>query len=237
MNKMEEKKEKEITVEEEIDNKKTEEKEESKEKKTEKKSFLEKIKNIPYKFAIILGILLIVVIIIPKRLPSIFKNSNYSKIEKICNLATVEVYYHNVAEKIDEASTIGKIFGNIGYKKYWLEYDAVIEYGIDAKKVKIEKPNFKNEVKVHLPEAEVLGEPRLIKEYIKDPVTDSGFLTSVSNDDKIEAVENSIKTLKTKASDDKEHRDLAYERAKKFFENYIVSAGKEIGTNYSVIFD
>ena len=224
MNKMEEKKEKEIN-------------EETEKNKNEKKSFLEKIKNIPYKFAVILGILLIIAIIIPKRLPSIFKSSDYSKIEKICNLATVEVYYHNVAEKIDEASTIGKIFGNIGYKKYWLEYDAVIEYGIDAKKVKIEKPNFKNEVKVYLPEAEVLGEPRLIKEYIKDPATDSGFLTSVSNADKIEAVEKSIKTLKTKANDDKEHRDLAYERAKKFFENYIVSAGKEIGTNYKVVFD
>ena len=201
------------------------------------KKIFEFLKKIPYKPYIIFAVLLIIALLIPKRLPSIFSKSNYSKIEKICTLSTIEAYYHNVASKTQDATTIGKIFGNIGYKKYWLEYDAIVQYGIDARKVKISKPNFKNEVKVYIPNAEVLGEPILVKDYIEDPVTDTGFLTSVSGDDKTQAVEESVKELKDEASKDIEHLNLARERAKKFFESYIVNAGKEIGTNYTVIFE
>ncbi len=195
------------------------------------------IKKIPHKPVIILVILLFIALVIPKKLPSIFTSSNYSKIEKICSLATIEAYYHDVASKTQDATTLGKIFGNIGYKKYWLEYDVIVQYGIDAKKVKIDKPNIKNEVKVHLPEAEVLGEPIWVQDYIQDPVTDTGFLTSVSGEDKTEAVENSIKELKEAAQNDKEHLELARERAKLFFEKYIISAGREVGVEYKVIFE
>lgn len=194
------------------------------------------IKKVPYKPFIILGVLLMIVIVVPKRLPSIFHKNNYSKVEKICQLAAIESYYHNVAAETQEASTIGEIFGNIGYKRYWIEYDATIEYGIDAKKVKIEKPNYKNEVKVYIPEAEVLNEPHLIKEYIKDPITDTGFLTSISNEYKTKAIEKSIKELKKSASEDKENLSLARDRAKKFFEKYIINAGKEVGRDFTVIF-
>ena len=201
------------------------------------KQISEFIKKVPYKTMIILVIVLLIVILVPRRLPSIFKNSNYSKIDKICNLATIEAYYHNVAAEKKEASTIGKILGNIGYKEYWIEYDAVIEYGIDAKKVVIKKPNLKNEVKVYIPPAEVLGEPKLIKEFIQDPITDTGFLTSLSNEDKNMAIENSIKKLKESAKRDSDNLLLARERAKKFFEQYIINVGKEIGVEYKVIFE
>ncbi len=198
------------------------------------KAFIEKI---PHKPVVILVVLLLIALLIPKRLPTIFTTSNYSKIEKICSLATIEAYYHDVAAKTQDATTLGKIFGNIGYKKYWLEYDVIIQYGINAKKVKIEKPNIKNEVIVHLPEAEVLGEPIWVKDYIQDPVTDTGFLTSVSGEDKTEAVEQSIKELKESAKNDKDNLELARERAKIFFEKYIISAGREIGVEYKVIFE
>ena len=209
----------------------------NKEEKNVFNKVIDFVKKVPYKPIIILVIVVLLAILVPKRLPSIFKSSNYTKVEKICNLATVEAYYHNVAIKEDPASSIGKIFGNIGYKKYWLEYDAIVQYGIDAKKVKIEKPNLKNEVIVHIPEAEILGEPELVIEYIKDPVTDTGFLTSVSGEDKTIAIENSIKELKANANKDNEQLQLARERAKKFFEKYIVNAGKEIGVDYKVIFE
>ena len=209
----------------------------NKEEKNVFNKVIDFVKKVPYKPIIILVIVVLLAILVPKRLPSIFRSSNYTKVEKICNLATVEAYYHNVAIREISASSIGKIFGNIGYKKYWLEYDAIVQYGIDAKKVKIEKPNLKNEVIVHIPEAEILGEPELVIEYIKDPVTDTGFLTSVSGEDKTIAIENSIKELKANANKDNEQLQLARERAKKFFEKYIVNAGKEIGVDYKVIFE
>ena len=206
-----------------------------------KESFINKVKKVIKKFPfipfVILGILLVIAILIPKRLPDIFEKSNMSKIERICDLATVEAYYHNVAAETQEASTLGKIFGNIGYKKYWLEYDAIIQFGIDAKEVVINKPNIKNEVKVHVPKAKIVREPLLISEYISDPITDTGFLTSISSEDKTSAVGNSLKTLKEKAGADEDLLNLARERAKTFLEQYIISAGHAIGTEYKVVFE
>ncbi len=195
------------------------------------------IKKLPYKPAIILIILLIVALVMPKRLPKIFTSSKYSKIEKICNLATIEAYYHNVAYDEIPASGVGKVFGNIGYKKYWLEFDTILKLGVNAKKVKISNPNRKNEVHVYIPPAEILNEPDWIHERIGDPITDTGFLTSISNEDETRAVANAIAELKKNANEDDSHLELAREKAKRFFENYIVNAGREIGVEYTVIFD
>ena len=214
-----------------------EDKEKIEERETMKNKVIKLFQKVPYKIFIVLFILLIIVIIIPKRLPSIFSDSTYSKIEKICELSTVEAYYHEVAEKTEDASALGKIIGNIGYKKYWLEYDAIIKYGIDAKKVKISKPNIKNEVRVYIPKAEILGEPQIVKEYMQDPITDSGFLTSIKEEYKTEAIEMSIKDLKEKASQDKDNLELAYQRAKVFFEKYLINAGREFGVEYKIIFE
>lgn len=208
------------------------------EKSKEKTKLLDKIKKFPYKPAIVFVIILIIALLIPKQLPSIFQSSSLTKIEKICELSTVEAYYHNVAAETKPVSSkIGEILGNIGYKRYWVEYDAIIKYGINAKKVKIEAPNIKNEVKVFIPEAEVLGEPILITELVQDPITDTGFLTTVTPEDKNKALENSIKTLKEESSKDVDNLKLARDRAKTFFEKYIVNAGKEMGVEYKVIFE
>ena len=208
------------------------------EKPKEKTKLIDIIKKYPYKPAIVLVIILIIALLIPKQLPSIFQSSSLTKIEKICELSTVEAYYHNVADETKPASSkIGEILGSIGYKRYWVEYDAIIKYGINAKKVKIEAPNIKNEVKVFIPEAEVLGEPVLITELVQDPITDTGFLTKVTPEDKNLALENSIKTLKEKANNDADNLKLARDRAKTFFEKYIINAGKEMGVEYKVIFE
>ncbi len=207
------------------------------EKTEEKPKLIDRIKKFPYKLVVVLVVILIIALLLPKRLPSIFESSSLTKIEKICELATVEAYYHNVADETKPASSkIGEILGSIGYKRYWVEYDAIIRYGIDAKKVKIEAPNIMNEVKVHIPKAEVLGEPVVITELVQDPITDTGFLTTVTPEDKNLALENSINKLKEESNKDTENLNLAYERAKNFFENYIKNAGKETGVEYKVIF-
>lgn len=194
------------------------------------------IKKIPYKPVILLAILLITVLLFPSRLPEIFSKHNYTKIEKISNLATVEAYYHNVASKEVSASTLGKIFGNIGYKKYWVEYDGTVQFGINAKEVRIEKPNIKGVVKVYIPKATILGTPSIVENKVSDPITDTGFLTTIPASDKIEAISEAQKKLEESASEDNELLDLAYERAKMFFKKYIESAGREVGKNYKVEF-
>lgn len=194
-------------------------------------SFLKK-----YKFVILFVILFLCVLFFPSRLPVIFSKNNYSKIERISNLATVEAYYHNVASKEVDATTLGKIFGNIGYKRYWVEYDGTVQFGINAKEVRIEKPNLNGVVKVYLPKATILGTPVIIENKVGDPITDTGFLTTIPASDKTEAIANAQKQLEEKASQDDELLNLANERARMFFKNYIESAGREVGKNYRVEF-
>ncbi len=213
------------------------EKETPEKKKFNFKKIIDFIKKVPYKPFIILGLLAIVAILIPRRLPSVFEDDDYSRLEKISELATLEAFYHDVAIKEEEASTLGKIFGNIGYYKYWLEFDVIIKIGVDSHKVRIEKPNLRNEVKVYVPEAQVLGEPQVLNQYMKDPITDTGFLTSIDVSDKMNTVGAAVNRLKDSVSKDTELLNQARERAKEFFKNYITSIGKEIGVNYKVVFE
>ena len=218
-------------------------KEEEKEQEQEKKetNATHKInvflKKVPYKPIIVLIFLLVIALIIPRKLPKFFEEDNYPKIEKISNLATLEVYSHDVAYRENPRTPIIGIIGNIGYYKYWLEYDSIIKVGIDAKKVKITPPNIFNEVKVYIPEAEVIGEPMEIEEYIGVPVTETGFLTSISAEEKASALGKSKEDLKNAVSQDQDLLNQARDRAKELFKNYIISIGKEIGVNYKVVFE
>ena len=194
------------------------------------------ITNIPHKKYILIVILVLIVVFFPARKPEILTNHNYSKIQKICDLAMVDAYYHSVASKEVDATKVGKIFGDAGYKKYWIEYDSSIQFGIDAKKVKIKKSLFSNKVKVYIPDAVVLNRPVIDSTTTSKPITDKGFLTTIDTAEKTEAISNEQEELYKKACKDTELLDLAKERAKSFFKNYIEGIGKESGTNYEVVF-
>ncbi len=215
-----------------MDKKEKEEKEEEKKKSKLKNKF----NMMPYIPIILLIILLFVLIFFPSREPEIFSKHNYSKIEEICDLALLDVYYHEVATREVDATKLGKYFGNIGYKKYWIEYDAVVQFGIDAKKVKIHKKLFSNVIKVKIPDASIVKEPKVIRKSVSDPITDKGFLTSIDASEKTAAIAEAQKDLKESAENDKEILDSVKERAKTFFEEYIQEIGKENGKNYKVVF-
>ena len=194
------------------------------------------LNKIPNKKIVILVLLVLGLILLPSRTPDIFSRNNYTKIKKISNLATIEAYYHNVAAKEVDSTKIGKVMGDMGYKKYWIEYDGKVQFGIDAKKVIIKKPNRNNVVKIYIPKATILDKPIIIQDSMSDPITDTGFLTKIRAEDKTEAIANAQENLEEKARNDTELLDLAQERAKKFFKKYIESVGKEIGKEYTVKF-
>ena len=201
---------------------------------TEKKLSI-KPRYIIYIFVIIL--LAICLILIPSKSIELFKD-NKGKIEKLCNLATIEAIYHNV-EIVENEGLFGDTFGgiiNLGYKKYWREYEGTIKFGINAKDVTIEKPNNKGVIKIHLPKATILGEPNVIKESMKDPITDTGLLTTITNEERIQAFVNAQNNMKENAAKDEEMLSLAEEKAKKYFENYFVELGQLIGKKYTVEF-
>ena len=77
-----------------------------------------------------------------------------SQIRSICELATLECYYHNVAKSIKEK---GKGLSHIGEKErvFWIEYSGVARFGINVSKVTMETKG--NEILITIPKAELLG--------------------------------------------------------------------------------
>ena len=57
-----------------------------------------------------------------------------AQVRNICNLATLECYYHNVAKSVKEA---GSGLWHIGEKDrtFWIEYTGTARLGIDMSKV------------------------------------------------------------------------------------------------------
>ena len=145
---------------------------------------------------------------------------DFSGIKSICELATLKCYYHNVAKTEHDASGIfGKIL-KTGYKKIWIEYEGIVECGIDINKITI-------------PEAQVLS-VNVDEDSISTPLTDKGFLTSISTEEKVVTFNKTQSEMKKKAEKDNELLSRAKERAKILLEEYIKNVGESIGEEYTV---
>ena len=177
-----------------------------------------------YKYFLIGGIVILIAIFLPVTKSSFSELSKGSNMEKVCKLATLQATYHNVGGYKQEASNIIKY----GYKRYWVEYDAKVDIGIDCNKVKYKKSPFSNVVKVYLPKAEILGEPVPDKDTIVEEY-ESGWFTSIDSDKEMnyaytKAKENINETLLK----DPKILEYASERAKKIYEDYIVSYNDDL---------
>lgn len=159
-----------------------------------------------------------------------------SNVRYIANLTTMECYYHNVAKYEEDAS--GYIFGigDIGKKKFWFEYDATVNMGIDADKVKVSKPDENGIVTITMPPVEVQGKPDIIESSMTTPLTETGWFTSITQEDRTKALAEAQDEVLKKADGDKELKQLAKERAKQILQKYVTGIGKKTGKTYQVEF-
>lgn len=76
-----------------------------------------------------------------------------SQMKSICELATMDCYYHNVA-KYNEEDASG-IWLWKKDRKFWIEYAGVVTVGIDASLVNMEVKD--DTITITLPPAKILG--------------------------------------------------------------------------------
>ena len=93
---------------------------------------------------IIFAVLLVIAIIIfkfPEKEEKIVEKAEFSDVSKICELATLKCYYHDVAEFQKDPDGLFK-YGlfKYGAKKMWMEYNGIVKIGIDVGQVKVEAP-------------------------------------------------------------------------------------------------
>ena len=159
--------------------------------------------------------------------PDLSSNAGY-----ICDLATLEVYYHNVARYNQESDFPLKL-GNIGYKRMWFEYSGIVEIGVTASKVTISEPDENGVVTIYVPQAEILN-VNLDENSITDPVVETGWFTTLSTEEKTEALSNAQTGMEKEADKDDTLKYQARKRAKDLLESYVQNTGDLIGKRYTV---
>lgn len=158
-----------------------------------------------------------------------------SQIRQIAELSTLECYYHNVAKFEQEAGGMGWL-GNMGYKRMWFEYTATVEIGINVNEISISGPDENGVYTVTLPQAEVLTNPQIDEDSFSESLSERGWFTDITNEDRMEALREAQETVRETVNNDESLLFQARERAKDIIERFIVNYGETVGEEYSVRF-
>lgn len=161
------------------------------------------------------------------------QTADFSGVTSVCELATLKCYYHNVAKAETEASGIFAKWLKTGYKKIWTEYSGIIEYGIDISQVTVTEPDKNGVVTVTMPDAQVLNVD-VDEDSLGTPLTDTGFLTSVTTEEKTTTLAGAQEAMEQQAKENTEMLSQAKARAKTLIEEYIKNVGESIGEEYTV---
>ena len=153
------------------------------------------------------------------------QTADFSGVTSVCELATLKCYYHNVAKAETEASGIFAKWLKTGYKKIWTEYSGIIEYGIDISQVTVSEPDKNGVVTVNVDVDE---------DSLGTPLTDTGFLTSVTTEEKTTTLAGAQEAMEQQAKENTEVLSQAKARAKTLIEEYIKNVGESIGEEYTV---
>lgn len=193
-------------------------------------------KKIIYLSVAIMAVLLLVIIlgVSAKQNQNTDEEADFSSVDKICELATLRCYYHDVAEYEKQPEPIFKhgLF-KYGYKKMWIEYDGIVTVGIDFEKVQIEKPDMNSTVRIYVPDAQVF-DVDADEDSMSDPFTKTGKFTKITVEEKADAFSAAQATMRTNAESDNNILTQAKNNAKELIKQYVINVGKQIGKEYKV---
>lgn len=154
----------------------------------------------------------------------------FTQMKNISELAVMECYYHNVVKHYEDVTSRFKFQNK--YKHFWIEYEAVIKYGIDAELVNITANG--NVVTITLPEAKVLSvkinDEKLNKDcYIVDKDSEK-----ITVEDEKKAFAKAESDLIEEASNDEIMLSNAQQRAALLLEEYVNNIGALFNKNYTI---
>lgn len=196
---------------------------------------LKKISKKYYGLGIMLLLLMVAMIIvfIQKKEEEQVQDVKFSSVDKICELATLRCYYHNVAENETQPDGLFK-YGlfQYGYKKMWLEYDGIIEVGVDVAEVDISEP-VDNVVTIYVPDAKILNS-NVDRESMGELISDKGVFTVITGEDQANMYALAQASMKENAAEDTVILYQAHNNAKKLLEEYVLNLGQQMGMNLTV---
>ncbi|MCI8529827.1 MAG: DUF4230 domain-containing protein [Lachnospiraceae bacterium] len=155
-----------------------------------------------------------------------------SQIRSICELATLECYYHNVAKSVKEKGSGLLHIGEVE-RVFWIEYSGVAKLGIDMSKVAMELDG--DQVRITIPKAALLG----LSDY---SFTEDSYISSddglnknpITAENQTEAVAAANEDIRKLFESDHTMLMRAQDRAKKLIENYINQLSELSGRDYKI---
>lgn len=162
------------------------------------------------------------------------KEPDIMQIRSICELATLECYYHNVAKSTKAAGTGITHLGEKD-REFWIEYSGIVKLGIDMSQVQMEIDG--ENVTITIPEAKVLNVSVDEKSYDENSYImsqDSWNSNKITAGDATEAIENAKQEMEKTAEENSSLLANAQDRAKKLMENYIDQLGAASGVAYHI---
>ncbi len=160
------------------------------------------------------------------------------QVQYICQIATVQCYYHNVATATKSPGSGLSHFGE-EETPFWFEYSATATFGIEAGSITMNIEG--DEIYVHLPHATILnGDVDVIPDSISDPVCRPNVW--YRNDVEITAVD--VTNAMSRANDriydqivnDPYIINIADTQAQSLIQNYIDQIVSLSGRSYTVHF-
>lgn len=153
-----------------------------------------------------------------------------TQMKAICELATLECYYHNVAKFKEPV----KVMWWEETKHFWVEYEGIVKIGVDTSLITIDISE-DDTVSITIPPAEVFGcsvDSKTLndKSFIVD--SDSPKITA---DDQTEAFAQAEVNMLKAARSDKALLINAQQRAKDLLTNYVTNIGKCVEKQYKVV--
>lgn len=153
-----------------------------------------------------------------------------SQMKSICELATMECYYHNVA-KYTEKDATGILFWTKD-KHFWIEYSGIVKIGIDASLVVVEVEG--DSITITIPNAKVLGKKVEEASFTKGSFIEDKDSARISADDQTKAFAVAQGNMEKAASEDSTLLASAQQRAQKLIEEYVTNIGNAVGKEYSI---
>lgn len=157
---------------------------------------------------------------------------DFSNVSYICNLSTLEVYYHDVAQANRDAEGLFAWLG-VGHKRMWFEYSGVVRVGIDASRVSVSQPDASNVVTVSLPQAEILG-VNVDESTMTDPIEEVGLFTSFTTEERTRAFGSAQEAMLEAARSDDNILYQARQRAREMLGSYVKNVGELMGEEYTI---
>lgn len=153
-----------------------------------------------------------------------------SQMRTICELATVECYYHNVAKYKEEDAE-----GILWWKKdkhFWIEYSGIVKIGIDMSLVNISIKDDK--VTITLPPAKVLSSKVDEMTLTEDSFIIDGNSAEIDSEDQTLAFKEAQDNMVRSASEDTVLLASAQQRAQTLLEDYVANIGNAVNKQYTI---